>query len=266
MGLLDRPGGTTRQHRGLRSYVWSSGQTLVLVVLFVICWFLLAVSYEGIQRLWHSVLAWAWPHLGLGPASAVAMEQLSFLGLAWQVVGVQMQAAAPTKGQAWLWSFVLAILFVVSLVMPRRHLPWVYLLRAFVFLCAMSALAFFLVPVLFNVQVAGYFNDLLKIGSITLWLVPVLHAALLYVFPLSVIEKLVATALAVLFVIVSVPLQVGSLAWIVSQTNTLAMLPVYMLGTFLPPVFGQLGIYSYFVSGAKVSERRGGARPRLVPS
>ena len=50
----------------------------------------------------------------------------------------------------------------------------------------------------------------------------------------------------------------------VAHTSTLVMLPIYMLATFLPPVFAQLGIYSYFISRARVAERRGAVRPRLA--
>ena len=263
MALLSPPAGTTRQHRGLRSYHWSAGQTLMLALLLLINWVLLAFAYDWIQGFWHAVLAWGWPRLGIGAAGAVAPEQVTFLGQAWQVVSVQLQASPPTTYNALIALVVLAIVFLLTVFVPRRHLPWIYLVRALVVLCAMSALAFLWIPALFHPEISGYFNDLLKIGSIFLWLVPLVHALLLYIFPLATLEKFLATWIAIGFLALSVPLHVGALAWIVVHTSTLAMLPIYMLATFLPPILGQLGIYAYFMSRARVSERRGVPRPKI---
>ena len=208
MNTFTRASGTTRQHRGLRSYRWSSAQTLSLLLLFAVNWLLLWLLHTPIQRLWAGLMGWAWPRLGLGPSSAVALDQVRFVGLPWDVVGLQVSASAPSTAHAWTWLMTLALLFIVSLLMPRRQLPWIYFLRAFVFLCAMSVAAFFWVPALLHIEVAGYFNDMMKIGAILLWLLPLMHAVLLYIFPLSVADKLLATLLGVLFLVVSVPLHV----------------------------------------------------------
>ncbi|SDM00201.1 hypothetical protein SAMN05428957_101524 [Oryzisolibacter propanilivorax] len=173
---------------------------------------------------------------------------------------MQVTANAPTVVQAWVTLVVLALLFVVSLLVPRRHLPFIYFWRVTTFLGMGSSLAFLWFPTLFQVQVSDYFNSLMQINGILLWIMPVLHAALLYIFPLGMLQKLLATLVAVAFVVVSAPFHVGTLVWIVHETNTLVLLPIYLLATFLPPVLAQLGIYSYFVSKASVSERRSVAR------
>ena len=264
MTTLNRRSETTRQPRGLRSYRWGMGQAIEMVLLLIVCWFLLAATYPDIQAFWRDLLAWAWPRLGIGPGSAVALDQVQFLGRPWDVVGLHVSTTAPTTAQAWVTLLVLALLFLLSLLVPRRHLPWIYFWRALVVLGAMSTAAFLAFPTLLDVEVSGYFNGLMQIGSIILWLVHVLHAGLLYIFPLGALHKLLATVVAVVFVIVSVPFHVGTLAWIVHETNTLVLLPIYMVATFLPPVFAQIGIYSYFVSNARVSERRSTARAQAL--
>lgn len=243
--------------------MWSGGQTLLMVIMVAVHWLLLYLLYEPIQALWRQLLAWGWPRMGIGPSAAISMDQVSLLGWTWPVVGVQVAADAPSHAHAFIALIVLAILFLLSFLIPRRHLPWLYFFRAFLVLCLMSVTAFLWVPSLFRVEVSGYFNDLMKIGAIFLWLMPLAHAALLYIFPLGLVEKLVATWVAIGFLVVSVPLHVGALAWIVDNTSTLAMLPIYMLATFLPPILGQIGIYSYFVSRARVAERRGMPRKSL---
>lgn len=251
---------TTRQQRGLRSYSWSTGQTLEVLALLLVCWLCLALGFRHVQVLWHDLLAWAWPRLGIGPGSAVTLEPVYFLGRRWDVVTMQVTASAPTVVQAWVTLVVLALLFVVSLLVPRRHLPFIYFWRVTTFLGMASALAFLWFPALLQVQVSDYFNSLMQISGIVLWIMPVLHAALLYIFPLGILQKLLATLVAVAFVVVSAPFHVGALAWVVHETNTLVLLPIYLLATFLPPVLAQLGIYSYFVSKVSVSERRSAAR------
>lgn len=105
-----------------------------------------------------------------------------------------------------------------------------------------------------GIDARDYLNDLLGIGAILLWLLPAVHALVLYIFPLPWLLKLLATATAVGFVALSIPLQVGAIGWLVTNTSTLMMLPLYMVATFLPQVFCQLGIYAYFASLAPVPE------------
>ncbi|GEM_PF-807601 len=266
MTIRTRHPETTRQQRGLRSYFWSAAQTVEVLLLLLVCWLCLAIGYRPVQGLWHGLLAWAWPRLGIGPETAVTLEPVWFLGRAWDVVALRVGATAPTAVQAWVTLAVLALLFLASFAVPRRHLPWIYVWRVVTVLGMASALAFLWFPALFQVQVSDYFNSLMRIGSIVLWLVPLLHAALLYIFPLGLLHKLLATLVAVAFVVVSAPFHVGALAWLVHETNTLMLLPLYMLATFLPPVLAQIGIYAYFVSKAPVSERRSAVRtqPRIV--
>lgn len=251
---------TTRQQRGLRSYSWGTAQTVETLALLLLSWLCLAVGFRHVQILWHGLLAWAWPRLGMGPDTAVMFEPVYFFAYRWDVVSMHVTASAPTTAQAWVTLVVLALLFAASMLVPRRHLPYIYLWRAATFLGMASALAFLWFPALFQVDVSDYFNSLMRISSIVLWIMPLLHAALLYIFPLGMAQKLLATLVAVGFVVVSAPFHVGALAWLVHETNTLVLLPIYMLGTFLPPVLAQIGIYSYFVSKASVSERRSAAR------
>ena len=263
MDPLNRTRGTTRQHRGLRSYIWTWRDTLSTTVLLVVAWSVVWLTYDAIQSTWQAVLAWAWPRLGIGPASAVGLSSMDIVGRDWPFVSVALLAPEPDRFQRWATLVAILIMVGASLVLPRRHLPTIYFLRALAALCALSLAAYVFVPQLQGVDANGFFNDLLKIGGIMLWVVPVLHAVLLYIFPLHALEKLLGTVAGVAFIAISTPFQVGAMAWFLTQTSTLMLLPLYLLGTFLPPVLAQIGIYAYFVSRARVSERRGLPRPEL---
>lgn len=262
MSWLKNTAGTTRQHRGLRSYSWTWGDTFASALLLLVGWAVIWACHDAIQAFWQAVLSWAWPRLGIGPASGVELTRVDLLGHAWSVVGLDIHAAHPDRAALWMALLVVLVLFVVSLLLPRNRLPWIYGLRVLAFLGGLSLAAVVFLPWLPRVDVAGYFSDLMKIGAILVWLVPLMHAALLYIFPFHLLEKALATAIAVAFVVVSVPLQVGAMGWILVHTNSLMVLPLYLLGTFLPPLIAQLGIYGYFVSRVRVAERRGPARRR----
>lgn len=262
MSWLKNTAGTTRQHRGLRSYSWTAGDTFASVFLLLVGWAVLWTCHDAIQAFWQSVLAWGWPRLGIGPASDVQLASVELLGWHWSVVALDIQAVQPDRAALWMALIVVLVLFVVSLLLPRNRLPWIYGLRVLAFLGGLSLAAVVFLPWLPQVNVAGYFSDLMKIGAILVWLVPLMHAALLYIFPFHLLQKALATLVAVAFLVVSMPLQVGAMGWILVHTNTLMVLPLYLLCTFLPPLIAQLGIYGYFVSRVRVAERRGPTRRR----
>lgn len=255
--------GTTRQHRGLRSYIWTWGDTLSSLLLLLLVWAVVWMGYDPVQGLWREMLSWGWPRLGIGDANAVGIGHVTLFGQAWDVVSVDIATHAPDAWQRWATLGVVLLLFLASVLLPRHQLPWIYGLRVLAFLGGISLAAAVFLPGLPEVDVRGYFNDLLKIGAIFLWLVPLLHALLLYIFPLHWLSKLWATAVALLFVVISVPLQVGAMGWVLVHSSSLMILPLYLLATFLPALIAQLGIYAYFVSWSRVAERRNLPRHRL---
>lgn len=239
------------QHRGLRSYTWTWGLSLQLVALLALQWLLLALAYPAVQDFWQQLLAWAWPRLGLGSAEQVraTLEPLWQL----QVPLVAVQTVTPPP-QAWHWGLSTlgcVLLLAGSWLLSRERLPLIYLLRTVGLLWLASLLLHLWLPSANNLNLTHLLNDLLRIGSLMLWVLPPIHALVLYIFPVPQLLKASATVLALLFACIAVPLQVASIAWLISQGSSLLLLPVYMLLTFLPHLAAQLGIYGYFVSLAR---------------
>ena len=242
----------TTQHRGVRSYRWTWGHTGRLLLPLAVHGVLLALLFAPVQHLWQEVLAWAWPHLGLGAAERVQATSKALWGIDWPLVKVYAETPLPELWQWWAAALSALGLLGASWLMPRERLPLIYLLRTLGLLGLVSLLLYEFFTGWVNLRLDLILNDLLTVGATLLWLLPLLHALVLYIFPLSVPQRIGATAVAQLFTVLAVPLQVGAVAWLVTQASSLALLPVYMLITFLPHITAQLGIYGYFMSLARL--------------
>ena len=141
------------------------------------------------------------------------------------------------------------ILVAASWLLSRERLPLIYALRIVGFLGLVSLLAYEYLPALAVSDVNRLLTDnMLDIGLSMLWMLPLVHTLVLYIFPLPIWLKLLATLCGLLFIAVSIPLQAASLAWLANQMSLVVAVPLYMLCTFLPQIVAQLGIYGLFMS------------------
>lgn len=239
----------TRQHRGLRSYIWTRQHAIQLAALLALWWLVLWFVYEPIALAWTHVLSWAWPYLGLGPADAVTHSVSDIMGFPITLIRTAFYVPAPSLWQWWLGLVLSAGLLVVSWLLSRERLPLIYALRIVGFLGLVSLLAYEYLPALAVSDVNRLLTDnMLDIGLSMLWMLPLVHALVLYIFPLPIWLKLLATFCGLLFITISIPLQAASLAWLGSQLSLVVAVPLYMLCTFLPQIVAQLGIYGLFMS------------------
>ena len=239
----------TRQHRGLRSYIWTRQHALQLVLLLAAWWIALWWIAPAVVDWWAEVLGWAWPHLGLGPSDAVMLTKADPFGIPVHVIRTRFFVPVPNLWQWWFGALVSVGLLAVSWLLSRERLPLIYGLRIRGFLGLVSLLSYEYLSSLAVSDVNRLLTDnMLDIGLALLWLLPLVHALVLYIFPLPVLLKVMATTAGLLFVAISIPLQAASLAWLASECSLLVAVPLYMLFTFLPQIVGQLGIYGLFMS------------------
>jgi len=250
---MSRPRFTTRfpltaQPRGLRSYVWRLRDTMALLGLLAVSQGLVAAAHDGIMSGWHYMLAWAWPRLDLGSSELVLWGVADMAGLSLPLVLVQLPARAPGPVAAIFTGLFGGGLWLGSCLLPRDVLPLRYFLRLMGLLCVVSVLGWLWLPASIGMSPQAVVNQLLMFGVGLLWFIPLLHALVLYIFPLSLVRQFMATVHALALVALSVPLQAGAIAWLLTHTSSLMVLPIYLLITFLPQVVIQLGLYGYFVS------------------
>lgn len=239
----------TRQHRGLRSYIWTWQHAIQLVLLLATFWLLLWWGASLAVQFWSQVLAWAWPLLGLGDTADVQTSVIPFLGLSIDVVRTHFYVPPPDLLQWWLGAGISVALIAISLLLSRERLPLIYVLRIIATLGIVGLLSYEFLPALAVSDVNRLLADnILDMGLAMLWLLPAVHALVLYIFPMPVLYKIGATLTGLLFLVVSIPLQAASLAWLAQQCSLLVAVPLYMLFSFLPQIVGQLGIYGLFMS------------------
>ncbi|MFA9284539.1 MULTISPECIES: hypothetical protein [unclassified Comamonas] len=247
----------TRQHRGLRSYIWTWQHSAQLLVLLTAFWLVLWWAAPLLMHRWADVLAWAWPHLGLGSSDGVEVKTTSLLGVPVDVVRTQFYVPPPSLWQWWGGALLSLGLMALSFALSRERLPLIYGLRIVALLGIVGLLSYEFLPALAVSDVNRLLADnILDMGLAMLWLLPAVHALVLYIFPIPVLHKVAATMTGMLMLVVSIPLQAASLAWLAQQCSLLVTLPLYMLFSFLPQIAAQLGIYGLFMSFAPAPEPR----------
>ena len=183
------------------------------------------------------------------------LKTTSWLGLPVDVVRSQFYVPPPNLWQWWLGTGVSLALLVISLLLSRERLPLIYGLRVVAILGIVGLLSYEFLPALAVSDVNRLLADnILDMGLAMLWLLPPVHALVLYIFPMPTLLKIAATLTGLLFLVISIPLQAASLAWLAQQCSLLVAVPLYMLFSFLPQIVGQLGIYGLFMSLASTPD------------
>ncbi|MBS0501947.1 MAG: hypothetical protein H6927_08350 [Burkholderiaceae bacterium] len=243
-----QPPRLTPQHRGLRSYVWRGRDTLGVLGTMGVSLAVVVVAYDSVIEAWWRALAWAWPHLGIGEASQVHLVEVAVPGGSMQSLDVALSVPGPELIHWWAVAGVALALTAASLRLSRERLPAIYFLRLVAALCAASLVVAAALGPDAIMPADAVLNQLLTLGMALLWSLPLIHALVLYIFPQSLLQKLAATLAALLLVAVGIPLQVGTLAWLLAHGSQLVVLPIHLLASFLPQLLGQLGVYGFFMS------------------
>lgn len=239
---------TTPEHRGLRRYIWTWREWGQLLALALFAFVAVLWAQPWVAELWASMLSHAWPVLGLGAPEQVQVGIRHWGFFSWTHVETTLNAPLPSFGQWWGCVLLAVGSLIASLLLSREYLPMIYLMRVGVFLLLSSLLAHEFWTAAVNNNAGHLLNDLLDMGLYLMCFLPLIHALVLYIFPLAWGLKILATVLAVGFVVLSVPFQAGSLGLLALHGSSLMLVPAYMVGTFLPQLVVQLAIYGYFMS------------------
>ncbi len=199
-------------------------------------------------RVWASMMGFWCEVIGL-PAT-VGLVSHTILGGAWTIEFPRLAVtAAPFTRSVW-WTGAIATLAValVSWLLPRRWLPFLYLLRTAAIVQASAQLVFWFAPGAFPYDVAGYTEVLLTAGMMLIGVVPLLYGLTYFTLDFSRTRKLGIVLLVMLHLVVFIPMQYVAHAWVLHHASLLAMpLLFWMFG--LPVDVGVvIGFYAWAVS------------------
>jgi hypothetical protein len=233
----------------------------------------LVVASDGVLVLAITGLVW-W---ALGDIAKFWNEQLNFWMLKTGVVGhadvsarrgatllpafvVSAPTLLPTISVWWLTALACALLWGATMWFKPDRLPLIYFLRLVVLVQVSSLVFFYAWPQSLPTTVANFLADVFRQSAGLMLLVPALFALTLYLFVLPWWAKYGATAAALLFLLLFVPLQAACDAWILQLGGILFMPTLYLFFGLLPQVIALMGIYSFalsFLPSEEILARRG---------
>ena len=247
-------GGRIEEHRAFRRINQRrriTGSAAALTVAFTV---MVMVMLPVFAQWWHVLLEFAAPAAGF--TGEILLQQRTVLPFV--TIGVPYLAAPgamPDRALLTAVAFVTVALFGISLLVPRRFLPFIYLLRLALLIQAISIAYFALWAAHFPYTVARYTSDMLTVGLAIMALVPIIFGLTYFVFDFGLTRKVLIVALTIAHLLVFIPLQYLVHAVLV-QWATLLFLPVlFMLFGLLPDVSVVIALYGWAMSWRDRAER-----------
>ncbi|MBN1382503.1 MAG: hypothetical protein JXA41_12565 [Deltaproteobacteria bacterium] len=150
-------------------------------------------------------------------------------------------------------SFVI-VLFLITLLFPDRLIPLAYLFRA---VCAIQTTAILYFAVFsppFPYSLTGYTGCLMRAEIIIISLTPILFAFTLYVFKMSLFQKILVSLMTIGHLAVFIPLQMLVHIYLIKMFSFIAMPVLFFMFGLIITVFIIIGFYSWGVSRVDVTQ------------
>jgi hypothetical protein len=197
---------------------------LAIVVGVMAGWVL---AFDWVTIAWAAILDFGQAVFGM---NGYALRLQYELGLKFPYLGFSSALPGP-----WLWilgAVLTALLFIASLLVPRRLLPIASGLRVIAFFQAVAQVFFAFWPEAFPYAGAGYVHGMLIAGLMFITVIPLLLGFTWFVFDFGWRRKLGLTLLVMLHLTVFIPLQYLAHALIIYHLSVL----------FLPLLFFVFGL------------------------
>jgi hypothetical protein len=216
---------------------------LTLAITWWVWW-----AQDGIANFWIEQLNFWLRKTALAGSAGVAFIDSNSTYALLPLYRISAPTLLPTVGLWWFTALGCMVLWGYSLWLPHERLPLIYFLRLVVLVQISSLVFFYLWPDSLPTTVAHFLTDVFRQAAGLMLLVPALFALTLCLFALPWWAKYGATAAALLFVTLFVPLQAACVAWILQVGGILFMPPLYLFFGLLPQVVALMGIYSFALS------------------
>jgi hypothetical protein len=215
------------KHRALRSMTLSNSamQTAILLPIFinVILWF----NLDTIAALWSDIISYWMDKLNLG--YGVAHMGMKIWARDISIPYPAVPTTFPSESTV-LTNLIYSTIFaLVSFMLPRVHMPVIYLLRASLLIHGTSVLYFYFWPESFPYDLGSYVGGMMGLGLYLLGLAPVLLALLYYVLDFPLWRKVVVTLAMIAFFIILFPFQYMLYSLMLASWTMLYMPLLYIM-------------------------------------
>jgi hypothetical protein len=237
--FLSLPHRAVRRHRISWPLVMRDG-VLVMAITWLAWWVM-----GDVAKFWTSQLNFWMARTGVvGHADIIAKHGVTLL----PAFVVSAPTLLPTIGVWWLTALACALVWGATTWLKPDRLPLIYFLRLVVLVQVSSLVFFYAWPESLPTTSANFLADAFRQSAGLMLLVPALFALTLYLFALPWWAKYGATAAALLYFLLFVPLQVACEAWILQLGGILFLPTLYLFFGLLPQVIALMGIYSFALS------------------
>lgn len=225
-------GGDIRLHRGMVRFQISMSDAVHALVLGPGLAYLWVRSLPAIGRFWLALFSYWTKRLEMGPSvSLVPQHWAGLVKLSLPYVGVQ---AGSISARTWLGTlFITLAVLAATYWFKEDHAPWMYILRALVFIQGSALVYFSFASARFPHDIPTYTMGMLSFGVILIGMIPIVLAFTFYLFDFALWKKLAVTLLAMGHLILFFPLQYVLHVYILHHSILFMPLLYFAFGPFL---------------------------------
>ncbi len=240
-------GGTILNHRAMLTSRHGRAKILSSSALSILLLFGWLSSVSVVSGVWARMLSFWNEVLGIGGYVTQIHYQIGGF-YHFRAPYFHVSSATPDDLVIMIGWVVTAIFFVASFLIPRMHLPLIYVVRVVLFFQLCAQVFFTFVPLRFPYGAAGYVHGLLIAGLGLIALVPILLGFTYFIFDFSLLRKVGLALLIILYMALFIPLQFAAHAFILHHASLL-VLPLLFFVFGLPfNVMTFIALYSWGAS------------------
>jgi hypothetical protein len=246
-------GGVISMHRSMATFVLAPPDlvlSILLVLLFSSAWL---IFLPWVCRCWQYFFRVATKLIGLSGDVNLREHHLTPF-LRFVIPYPHIEDVGPDARMWWSTAAVVLVLFLASLLMPKKLIPVAYLLRAVLFVQASALLYFALAPGRFPHTPDSYLEGMMNYGLALISFVPVVFGLTYYIFNFGLIRKFLLTAVTMVHLSLFFPLQ-ALLQAVILQKTVLFMPLLYIVFGLPLDVMVIIAFYSWGMSWPAKTER-----------
>lgn len=240
-------GGTISPHRALltiplrrREFLSALGLAMLLLIGYIF-------SLGWVATGWEHILLWCLDVFGY---HNVRLGSFGFSVADYDIYTPYLQLGAGVpNSQQWTGAVLLtSIILIISFLLPDRHTPLAYLLRALALIHAIAIVYFTIWPQYYPYSLAGYHALMMLVGMAFIAIVPVVYGLTYFIFDVSLMKKLSITLFTMLYLFLLIPLQYFAHAYLVHTFSLIYMPVLFLMFGMMIDVFLLIAFYAWAMS------------------
>ena len=240
-------GTSIKPHRAIYHVQMHKGNFFFALLLPLVFNLTLAVFLDQIVAWWHAVFEF-WLQR-LDPGSEVSSHPIDLGNYILSLPYPNLSSASPDSELWWITLLCCLVIFIATFFIPRQHfLPLTYFVRACLLIQATALAYFAIVPAEFPYDLPSYIANSLFMAMIFLYLIPWVLGFTYYVFNFPLIQKIVLTAVTLIYFMVVIPMQYLFHAYILHHFSLLFLPLLYLVFGVFIDIMMFVAFYSWGMS------------------